>query len=111
MNHEELHPVPWSIDSYQTQTGEQRNDIRDSLGRLVMANEWGEFAGSLVSIVNMACTSEAHALEIERWKEAVEAWKEDASRARDRHGKEVAQLIEANERLRERIKKLEDAHG
>ncbi|QDP46056.1 MAG: hypothetical protein Unbinned4052contig1001_56 [Prokaryotic dsDNA virus sp.] len=111
MNHEELHPVPWSVDSYRAQTGEQRHDIRDSLGRMVLANEWREFAESLVNIVNMACSSEAHALEIERWKEAVEAWKEDASRARDRHGKEVAQLIEANERLRERIKKLEDAHG
>ena len=106
IDHRDLHPAPWSVDTYSTRFG-LVHGIRDSLARRVMVADSAADAERIVESVNMACSDEAHALELARWKDAANAWREDLDRTRERLMAENCQLSQTIDELRDRIRKLE----
>jgi len=105
-DYRDLHPAPWRVDTHSTRGG-LVHAIVDSLARRVMVADSAADAERIVESVNMACSDEAHALELARWQEAANAWREDLNRTRERLVDENCQLSRTIDALRARIRKLE----
>lgn len=106
MDNRDLHPAPWHCDTHSTRGG-LVYAIVDNLQRRVMVADSPADQERIVRSVNMAGSDEAHMLELERWQDAANAWRDDLEKMRERLGAENAQLSQTNDDLRARIRKLE----
>ena len=106
MDNRDLHPAPWHCDTHSTRSG-LVYAIVDNLQRRVMVVDTAVEQERIVRSVNAACSDEAHMLELQRWQDAANAWREDLNKMRDRLGAENAQLSQTIDDLRARIRKLE----